>query len=465
MKRLRIGEAAQLKALAELARGDYMRDGAGSLDDIVRVERKASAAESALGIVERSAAAKPTTFDNIRRHYPAGAHMNIIEAMCAPDCFAPWFSGSSWAAWGAVLKAAHALPLSDSEAEAFHVLAGGRRPPTRRVRELWIIAGRRSGKDLIASMLAAWSAAIEEGHLGRLRPGEKASVVCLACDREQSQIVKNYTTSYFTAIDSLRALVTRETKDGLELSNGAEIIVATNSFRQARGRTVLLAIFDECAFYRDELSATPDIELYRAIVPSMATLPNAMLVGISSAYRKEGLLYDKWRTSFGKDDERVLVIQAALMQLNPTLDREEIAEKLAADPAAAKAEWLGQFRDDIGSYVSIELIEGAVDGGVAVRPPRPGIVYTGSIDVASGTGRDSFAAAISHKEGDQVIWTSRMKSRRHSIRKMPRPKSPNCSRLTAFTRARATNMRRGSQSRPSPAMGSCWSIQIAIDRP
>jgi hypothetical protein len=55
MKRLRIGEAAQLKALAELARGDYMRDAKGSLDDVVRIERKASHAERALGIVDKPA--------------------------------------------------------------------------------------------------------------------------------------------------------------------------------------------------------------------------------------------------------------------------------------------------------------------------------------------------------------------------------------------------------------------------
>jgi hypothetical protein len=53
MKRLKVDEAAQLKALAEKARGDYMRDGVGSLDDVVRIERKASAAERALAIVER----------------------------------------------------------------------------------------------------------------------------------------------------------------------------------------------------------------------------------------------------------------------------------------------------------------------------------------------------------------------------------------------------------------------------
>jgi hypothetical protein len=53
IKRLRVDEAAQLKALAEQVRGEYLRTGAGVVvDDIVRLERKASAAERGLGIIE-----------------------------------------------------------------------------------------------------------------------------------------------------------------------------------------------------------------------------------------------------------------------------------------------------------------------------------------------------------------------------------------------------------------------------
>jgi hypothetical protein len=52
MKRLRVEEAAQLKALAEQTRGDFMRDGRGTLDDIVRCERKADQAVRALGLSE-----------------------------------------------------------------------------------------------------------------------------------------------------------------------------------------------------------------------------------------------------------------------------------------------------------------------------------------------------------------------------------------------------------------------------
>jgi hypothetical protein len=53
IKRLKVADAAQLRALAELARGEHLRAGSGVLDDIVRIERKASAAEKALGIAEK----------------------------------------------------------------------------------------------------------------------------------------------------------------------------------------------------------------------------------------------------------------------------------------------------------------------------------------------------------------------------------------------------------------------------
>jgi hypothetical protein len=235
-----------------------------------------------------------------------------------------WFGGESYAAWRAVLKGAFALPMAPEELTVFGELTGGRAPPKQRARELWIVAGRRAGKDTIASLLAIYAAAIEEGHVGCLRSGEQAQIMCLAVDRDQSRIVLDYIRSYFAEIPDLTHLVTRETRLGFELASSVNITVATNSFKRPRGRTIALAILDECAYYRDENSASPDFEVYRAIVPGLATLPSAMLVGISSPYRKAGLLYEKWKAHFGRDGEYVLIIQATSRRLNPTLDASPI---------------------------------------------------------------------------------------------------------------------------------------------
>ncbi len=97
-----------------------------------------------------------------------------------------------------------------------------------------IIAGRRGGKDSIASAIAAHAAAFRD-YQALLRPGERAAALCLAVDREQAKILLGYTKSYF-ASGPLGALVENDVADGLDLSTGASIEIATNSFRNVRGR-------------------------------------------------------------------------------------------------------------------------------------------------------------------------------------------------------------------------------------
>jgi len=330
------------------------------------------------------------------------APSTIIDALDAPTLFQPFFSGSSWATWRAVLKGAFALPMTAAEIELFRSVAE-RDPPGKRVKELIIIAGRRAGKDSVASLLGGYSAGFVD-YAGLLRPGEKATVMCLASDRDQAKIVLNYTRAYFERIDLLRDLVERETATGLELSTGAEIIIATSSFRAVRGRTIALAILDEIAFWKDETSANPAEEVYAALRPALLTLPDSMLIGISSPHRRSGLLYEKWRESYGKDDERVLVVRAASQVFNPTIPDEEIADALARDPAKNRAEYLSEWRDDIASYLPRELIEASVDPGVLVRPREAGKSYHAFVDAASGVGEDSYCLGLAHREpNDRVV--------------------------------------------------------------
>jgi hypothetical protein len=327
--------------------------------------------------------------------------VTLIDALTDPSLFEPWFRGESWAGWRAVVKAMDALPMSDDEIEFFKSIAGGRNPPKRPSRELWAACARRTGKDSIASGVGAYSAAFFDQQ-DRLRPGERAVILCLACDQSQAKIVLNYIRSYFSDIPMLRSMVTRETKSGFELDNRVDITVASNDYRSVRGRPVRLAILDEVSFFRDENSASPDIELYNAIRPALASLPGSRIIGISSPYRKSGLLWNKYRKHFGQDDDDVLVIQAATRTLNPTIDQAFIDQALADDPVGARAEWLGEFRSDIAGYADFELIDAAVDRGVMVRPPRQGVSYVGACDPGGGV-RDSFVGAVCHDESGVAV--------------------------------------------------------------
>lgn len=275
--------------------------------------------------------------------------LNIVEAMDHRGLFQQWFKGSSWDGSRSLLKAAHCLPMSPQEISFFKSVSGDREPPKQRVKELWLCCGRRAGKGSLASLILAFSAALFADQ-DKLRPGERATCLCLACDREQATIVLNYVKSYFQNIPPLKQMVVRETINGLELNNAVDIVVATNSFRSIRGRIILVAIFDEVAFWMDETTARPDVKTYDACVPGMATLPGAMLIGISTPHKKSGLLFNKWKQFFGKDDDRVLVIQSPSAMLNPSLDPAIIAQAYEDDPVVAAAEWGGEWRDDVNNF-------------------------------------------------------------------------------------------------------------------
>jgi hypothetical protein len=234
--------------------------------------------------------------------------ISVSRAISDPKLFGPWFKGPSWDAWRAILKAAHAEPMTEAEITVFRSVAD-RDPPKKQVRELVVVAGRRSGKDSVASAMGAAAAAFQD-YRPITRPGELANIMCLATDKVQARISLNYTRAYFAEVPMLKSLVVRETADGLDLSTGASITVIPNDFRTVRGRSIALAILDEAAFWLGDESTSPAEEVYGALIPGLATIPGSMLVMISSPHRRDGLVYNKFKESYGRDDPDCLVIRA-----------------------------------------------------------------------------------------------------------------------------------------------------------
>jgi hypothetical protein len=344
----------------------------------------------------------------------SGASLDIIGAMTSPRLFGPMYEGPSWGPWRAVLKAGFNLPMTEEETRFFDIVAGGRPLPAKRCRELIVCAGRRAGKDAVTALICAYAAMIYKSD-GRVRAGERPLILLLAGDRSQARNLLRYVNALFQ-IGPLKALISRETQDGFELSNGVDISVGTADFRTIRGRTVLLCVMNELAFWRDENSSNPDKEIYRAVLPAMASLGDrAMLVMISSVHRRGGLLFDKWSKSYGKDDPNTLVITASTRQLNPTIDQQIVDDALADDPQSAAAEYESIWRDDLSSYIDRPTIEACVDKGISVRPPQPGVSYVGFIDASSGRS-DSYCAAVASRDGDIGVL--------HCVIEIPAPADP-----------------------------------------
>jgi hypothetical protein len=307
----------------------------------------------------------------------------------------------TWQTWLTVLKAAFGLPLDDAEREVFAAVAGGRSPPRERVRELWVVAGRRSGKSRMAAVLAVFFALFVKH---RLAPGERGTVLVLAATLEQAQTVFGYTVAFLRASEVLRGEIATVTKGEVRLKNGIVIAVHPNSFRSVRGRTLCAVIFDEVAFWRDDTTATPDSEVYTAVLPALITT-GGQLIGISSAYRRMGLLHAKHKQHFGTDSGDTLVVQGSTLTFNKTLDAAAIAAQQAADPVAGRSEWEAVFRDDLVGFLDDILIDAAVDRDRPLElPPRAGVFYKAFVDVSGGAiAGDAYTIAIAHREGTRYV--------------------------------------------------------------
>jgi hypothetical protein len=133
-------------------------------------------------------------------------------------------------------------------------------------------------------------------------------VLVLAATVEQARVVFNYVAAFLAASEVLRKEIASTTRAEIRLKNGIVIAIHPNSFRSVRGRTLVACIFDELAYWRDDSTATPDSEVYTAVLPALLTT-NGMLVGISSPYRRVGLLHAKHKQYFGVDNDDTLVVQ------------------------------------------------------------------------------------------------------------------------------------------------------------
>ena len=311
---------------------------------------------------------------------------NLLGA--ALDDVKPWQR-----TWTPTLRAAFGLPLDEDELNAFHAVAGERGPPSKRVRELWCVVGRRGGKSRMAAAIAVYVACFVKH---KLAAGETGFVLVLAASRDQALLVFKYALAFLEASPVLKQEIASVTQTEIRLKSGVVIATHANSFRSIRGRTLLCAIFDEVALWRDEVSATPDLEVYRAVLPALMTT-KGILIGISTPYRKIGLLYQKHRDHFATDGDAILVVQGPSTAFNPTLQQSEIDAAIGDDPEGARAEWEATFRADLAAFLSDDLIDDAIDHDRPLEIPYgSNLKYTAFVDASAGR-HDGYAICIGHK--------------------------------------------------------------------
>jgi hypothetical protein len=325
------------------------------------------------------------------------------DALADPDYFGAIYAGESRAAWRVLLVAICGEELTPDEREVFTQLTGREREPGKMVSEFWGIMGRRGGKTEAMAILAAYISGCWD-HVHLLGVGERGRLPVMASTKAQAKQAFDFIRGVFEESPFLSTLVESVTADTISLKNRIDIEVIPASHRTGRSFTSIALLCDEMAYWdNSEDAANPAKEVLRALRPTRNTTGGPLVV-ISTPRAKTGPLWDAFRRHYGPDGSKsILVARAPSRIMNPSLSQYLIDSELKEDEENARSEYLVEWRDDLEVFISRERIEDAIESGVTVRPPVPGVFYSAFVDLAGGSGGDSATLAVCHLEGVRVV--------------------------------------------------------------
>jgi hypothetical protein len=327
--------------------------------------------------------------------------VNILDVINDENLLGRFFKDkSTWLNWLIVFKGIFGLPMAKWEFARWTKLTGRTYQALRQFQEIFLLIGRRGGKSFMTSILAVFRAFFFD-YTPYLSSGETATILIVATDQIQAKIVLRYIKGIINAVPLFRAKLVRERAMDLELSNRVQIMIRTASIASVRGYTLACVILEEASFWQVD-GQNPGDEILRAVRPGLSTIPGSMLLAISSAYSRSGIMFEAHRDHYGRDESDVLVVSASTREMNPTISQKYIDKELAKDPTGARAEWLSEFRTDVSGHLPWAWIEASVVVGRFEIGPQPNIAYSAFADPSGGSG-DSFAASIGHREGERLV--------------------------------------------------------------
>ena len=264
---------------------------------------------------------------------------------------------------------------------------------------------RSGGKSRSMTTLLAWLASCVDWSED-LALGEKGRIMVVAPSIDQATNTMGYLRSVFQENALLASLVERETADEIFLKKKIIFEVQAASATTARGKTAIAVLADESAFLKTGDAVNSDQDIFTALRPCLASTGGPLLL-TSSPDNEDGVTYDLFKRFFAPDaDPRIIVARGSTKELNPRIRDSIITRAYEQDPIGAAAEYGGEFRSPSAAYITRELIERCIEKGVGgPRRCLPRVTYFAYVDVAHGTGTDSFAMVVGHKvrEGDRDI--------------------------------------------------------------
>jgi len=321
---------------------------------------------------------------------------NIIDFATDPNFLGLSFKDRP--AQEVLLRTLYNLPLTWKQKKILKQISPGYRTNGDHLLEAVWVLGSRSGKSLLASIIALYEATRKKWQQ-YLSQGESAYIVVVATRQKQAeQIIGANCARLIENSPGLSNLIEGIYSTELVLKNGMRIISLPCNSTAGRGLAVAAFILDEIGHYAVEGIRSDEL-IYNSLRPRMAQFPSAKVVLISTPSAKQGLLW-----SFYKEGTTVpqrFTCQADTRTINPIIPQEFIDRERKRDPDMAAREFDAEFAERSQAFFTDEMIENSFSllGDFSYHT---GYSYHVGIDQSGLSGRDKFAISICHKEADMI---------------------------------------------------------------
>lgn len=321
---------------------------------------------------------------------------NIIEFATDPN-----FLGLSFKerpAQEVLLRTLYNLPLSWKQKKILKQISPGYRQNGEILESVWVL-GARSGKSLLASIIALFEATRQKWQ-EYLSKGESAYIVVVATRQKQSeQIIGANCARLAEQSPGLSNLIEGIYSTELVLKNGMRIISLPCNSTAGRGLPICAFILDEVGHYQTE-GIKADELIYNSLRPRMAQFPSAKVILISTPSAKQGLLWQFYKEGF--DVPQRFTCQAPTRLINPVIPEEFINRERKRDPDYCRREFDGIFAERTQAFFSDELLDSCFTL-LSDSRYKSSYSYACGVDQSGLSGRDRFAVAVSHKQGEKAI--------------------------------------------------------------
>jgi len=220
---------------------------------------------------------------------------------------------------------------------------------------LLCVAGRRSGKTTIASILFAWLARrmlLDKRFLEEtsLLPGSIVSLLNVACDANQARILFGMLVRNLRTLELLPKDKSPVERIGLGAGERVQIESLTSSSRSVRGRTAIGVCFDEFAHFQRTGGPLADRAMWLALTPSLATFgPKGLAIVTTTPAGRSGVVWELFQQRGLR--EGMLTVQIPTWEMNPAVSREQLEEEFVRDEFLARQEYGAEFLAPHGRFL------------------------------------------------------------------------------------------------------------------